>query len=163
MWRQDDARYRFTLTLAKQTQEPPRLLFHHAERIERLQARQYFRVRCNQPVTAGIINVPPGEPIENLGARPDLRQLRGRLVSISAGGLAVEMMANLTARDIIRVPLRLQGFKPVTVAARVVGSEPRGAGNYLVRGEFVDISEDTRDVVAQYVWRRQKPVFQNDS
>lgn len=158
MWRQDDARYRFRLELAEERKGPPRMVFHHAERIERLQARQYYRVRCNQPVDVGIINAPPGETPDDVSARPDLRQLRGRLVSISAGGLGVEVMAHLTDKELIRTTLRFQGFRPVTVVARVVGAESRGAGTYLVRAQFVSIDEETRDVVAQYVWQRQQPV-----
>jgi len=44
----------------------------------------------------------------------------------------------------------------------MVGSSSFPGGRYLIRGCYVDIEDATRDLIAQYVWRRQKPLLGQD-
>ena len=107
MWREDDARYVFTLKVALLEDDPPRVLLHHAPDLKRVQSRAYYRVKHNQPVTFGIVDAPADGNLENVAQRSVRMHLRGRITSISAGGLALEASQNVPSQVLLRVPLDL--------------------------------------------------------
>lgn len=159
LWREDDARYTLTLRIASVQEDPRRVVFHHSTDLKRVQARAYYRVRHNQATSVGIVNSPANDDYEKANSRPVSSRMRGRVTSISAGGLAVEIPQNVPQQVLLRVVLELPATEPLTVTARVVGTEALAGGQHLVRGAFVDIDEETRDKIAHHVWRRQQPIL----
>ena len=162
MWREEDARYLFTTSVARVDGEPPRITLFNAGCEKRMQSRQYYRVRHSQPVTAGIVSYPSDGDFTNVRERPVTTRIRGRITSLSAGGLAIEMPQALPNQVLIRLSLALDEATPVTVDSRIVGVSSLPAGMHLVRVSYVDIDEETRDTIAQYVWRRQQPLLGHD-
>lgn len=184
MWKEDDARYAFKSVIVRLEsvltgtetapaspakppagveQRPPDVVtLSHGTAFQRIQTRAHFRVRHNQPASIGIVQGPSDRDYADAGARHPITHLRGRIVNLSAGGLAVELPQSVPSHVLLRATLDLTDAEPVTVTARIVSVSPLGGGRHLVRGAFVDISEEMRDVIAQYVWRRQQPVPKRD-
>ena len=157
MWREDDARYSFNLTVAEVKREDETVILYHADGIRRIQSRQHFRVRHNQLASIGIIHSRRDDDYEDVAERPVSSRIRGRVTSLSAGGLAVETSQPLSSQSVMRIALTLHEGEPVTANARVVGVSPLSAGRHLIRGAFVGMDDEDRDRIEKYVWWRQQP------
>lgn len=154
-WREDDARYELTLTVAHGEGAPPTISFLHSTGLQRVQARDFFRVRYNQETTIGVLsavnNQEEGQP------RRVVTRVRGRISSLSGGGLAVVTQHVLQVQRLLRVSIELPNETPFEADINTVAVDPIAGGRYLVRGAFVDIAEEKRDAIAHYVMRRQQP------
>ena len=157
LWREDDARYRFRFTIDRVQQNPVRLFLLHAEPLRRMQARAYFRIRVNFPVTAGLITVPVDGMMEGVSELEPSGWISARVTSLSAGGLALETEQTVSSHVLLRIPLELPGNPPVSLTAQVVGVSPLQNSRFLLRAQFVDISEEEREILAHYVLQRQLP------
>lgn len=173
LWREDDARYAFKSTIVRLEHVravppsaiaisegaalPDVIVFCHGTDFQRTQSRAFYRVRHNQPTSVGIVPGPLDGNYEGAALRKPTTHIRARIVSLSAGGMAMETQQPLPQHVLLRATLDMPDTEPVTVTAQIVGVSSVGAGRYLVRGAFVDISESERDVIAQYVWRKQQP------
>lgn len=162
LWREDDARYAFTATVSHLEETPPRVLAWHTATLKRIQARAYYRVRLNQSTIVGLVDAPTDGNYEDVRARPVTARMRGKVVDLSAGGLAIELPQNAPPRVLVRVTLDLPESEPLTVDARIVDTMPRPGGQCLVRSAFVAIDEETRDAIAHYVWLRQQPLLRRE-
>ena len=154
-WREDDARYELTLTVARSEGAPPTISFLHANNLRRVQARDYFRVRCNQETTIGVLSAVSGQ--EDGQPRRVVTRVRGRISSLSGGGLAVVTQHVLQVARLLRVSIELPNERPFEADITTVAVDPIAGGRYLVRGAFVDIPDEKRDAIAHYVMRRQQP------
>ncbi len=161
-WRADDARYTFTSTVARLEEETGQALLNHPADLQRIQARGNYRVRLNVPVMIDLVDAPSDGNYENVRVRPSVGQIRGRLVDLSAGGLAVELSQALPRQVLIRMTLDLEDLELCTVNARIVETVSQPSGRCLVRGAYVDVEEETRDAIAHYVWLRQQPQMKRD-
>lgn len=173
LWREDDARYAFKSNIVRLERArpvplssaaasegnvlPDVIVFSHGTNFQRTQSRAFYRIRHNQPTSVGIVPGPLDGNYEGAALRKPTTHIRARIVSLSAGGMAMETQQPLPQHVLLRATLDMPDTEPVTVTARIVGVSPLSAGRYLVRGSFVDISESERDVIAQYVWRKQQP------
>lgn len=157
LWRRDDGRYSLHFGVAVPPQKDQPILLHHDNNMKRTQARAYLRIHHNQPATIAYVALPAGGQIEEIANRPAGVKRRGRITSLSAGGLAVEIDHPPGPNTVLRVPLGLPGREPFTVHAAIVGSHDLSGGRRLVRGAFMDLEEEQRDVIARYVWERQHP------
>ncbi len=158
MWREEDARYLFTIRFAREDREPSALLFFHTSDLTRMQSRDFYRVRYEQNVTVGILNAPVDGVEQDTRERQVVTKLRGRVTNISAGGLALVAPQAIPSQVLIRVTLEfnLPGSQPVTVDARLVSSVPLSGGRYLVRATFFGIDDESRETIAHYVMHRQQ-------
>jgi c-di-GMP-binding flagellar brake protein YcgR len=154
-WREDDARYELTLTVTHGEGAPPTISFLHANDLRRVQARDYFRVRYNQETTIGVLSAVSGQ--DEGQPRRVVTRVRGRISSLSGGGLAVVTQHVLQVARLLRVSIELPNEKPFEVDVNTVAVDSIAGGRYLVRGAFVDIPEEKRDAIAHYVMRRQQP------
>lgn len=162
LWRRDDGRYSARFEIAGGGSAGDAILLHHDNNMQRTQARAYLRIRHNQPATVGLVNVPQGGDMTGLDARPAASRLRGRITSLSAGGLAIEADQPVPSSYVVlRVPLDLPAHELFTVHAKVVGSHALSGGRHLVRGAFIDIPNEDRDKIARFVWERQQPIGQS--
>ncbi len=149
--RSDDARYAFTARLAFRADSPFILSFLHTKQLERLQSRAYFRVAYTDPVELGILSRHSGADEYEV-----ITRIQGKFRNISAGGFAAITEMAPSRDALVRVTMRLPGFPPFDVDVGLVGLHPLRDRRFLVRGEFVNISEEAQDRVARFVLRRQQ-------
>lgn len=157
MWREDDARYRFSTTVAAIRKAPAELVLTHTKAFRRTQARAHFRIRYEQAAEVAVLPGRVEEQYHDLDQREVITRVRARLTSLSGGGFAMMVNAPIPKQVVLRTRLDLDvDAGPVTVAAALVGSTPLFGGRYLVRGAFVDIDDETRDRITHFVFRKQQ-------
>jgi hypothetical protein len=156
LWREEDARYLFSITVECFDLSPVSWQLRHADQINRMQARAYYRVRYDQPTTITGYRLPEQATLEDaLTTNPAVR-CRGRITNLSAGGLALVTQNDILERMLIRFLLEIPGERRIEPFARVVATAPLSGGRYLIRAMFCEMTEDTRDFIARYVMRRQQ-------
>ena len=166
MWRDDDARYSFQTRVAQYDIGTRTVFLEHTAQMQRHQAREYFRIRHNQPATLALMK--PASPDDVVKGEVGLvdtsrlvvvdNRVRGRINSLSAGGLAFETEKSIQGCTHFCTGVDVQEEEPVAVTARIVGMTPLTGGMFLVRGAFVEIDDETRDRIARYVWHKQQPL-----
>lgn len=158
IFREDDARYAFTASFVRQDREPPLLLFTHTSELKRIQTREHYRVRHEQATTIGVMNAPVDGLVTSGRERRIVTRLRGKIVNISAGGLAVILPQGLPSQVLMRVNIDLafEDIAPFDADARIVASNPLTGGRHLIRAAFVGLEEERRDAIARYVMHRQQ-------
>lgn len=158
LWRDDDARYTFGAKVAG-LEEGGRWRLAHTGHIERVQAREDFRVRFNQPAAIAVLNAPVGDDTANLRARRPVTRIRGRITSLSAGGCAL-VLNQLVARQVmLRINLELEdGQPPLEAEARIIALAQLSGERQLVRTAFVGLDENARERIAKFVLHRQQHV-----
>jgi hypothetical protein len=159
MWREEDARYAFSVVLTRSSEEPPEWLFRHTADLQRTQSRAHFRIRYEPGVSLGIVNAPVDGDMTDVAERPVVARLRGRFISLSGGGFAVMVDQPMPRQVLLRATLELDPeTPPVDVTARIVTTAPLSAGRYLVRAAFAGMSDELRDQVTHFVFHKQQPV-----
>lgn len=162
MWREDDGRYAFDAELARQ-QQPGGWRMLHTSALRRTQARSHYRITHEQPAEIAILEAPLNGVYEGALERTEIAHVHGRVTSLSGGGFAVMLSQPLPAQVLLRLALDLdEPGGALMVAGRVVGSQSLFGGRYLVRCAFVDLSEERRDHITQYVFRRQTHLPKQD-
>lgn len=176
LWREHDARYVFSSVLADHQVVPVGSVsgqgqatgnnesvhvwsFFHTRDLERLQLRTYYRVQYREPVVVGVLAIDKEAGANGSRNRQVTAKILGTFTSLSAGGFAATIGQTVHSNALLRIPLELPGEDPFEVNARVVAIDPKERGEYLLRGEFVNIPEDLRDTIARYVFHRQQPPY----
>ncbi|MDX9974667.1 MAG: PilZ domain-containing protein [FCB group bacterium] len=160
-WRDDDARYLFTVVFVREESDPPAWVVQHTSQMNRMQSRDYFRVRFDQTVTVGVMDPPLGGDLSRLPRQPVTARLRGRITSLSAGGFAMVLQQSVPVHMFLRVHLELPETKPMDIDARIVGTTLLGGGRTLIRGNFVQITDEQREHLVRYVTLlQQRPTEQ---
>lgn len=158
LFRDEDARYAFSTEYVRREKEPIELVFHHTSNLERIQAREHYRVRHEQVTNVGVMNAPLDSHSPNRDRRIVTR-LRGQITNVSAGGFAVIVPQAIPAQVLIRVTLELdlEPAEPFDVDARIVGTTQLPGGRYLIRAAFFEEDAEKRELIAKYVVHRQQP------
>ncbi|MFP4501752.1 MAG: flagellar brake protein [Candidatus Hydrogenedentota bacterium] len=163
IWREEDARYLFSSTLLRMEEQPPRYLFEHTEDINRVQSRAHFRVRFNQKTAVTVLSAPVDDHYVNVEKRPVIAQIRARITSVSGGGLSLMLEQPLPAQVLLRLELALPEEQPMKVNCRIVHVAPLARGRFLVRAAFVDMREETREVITRYTFHKQQALAAKES
>jgi c-di-GMP-binding flagellar brake protein YcgR len=157
MWRDDDARYLFDLKCDQPNAELPGINFYHGTGLERVQARQYFRVRHDQTTDISIINKPVDDAEDvDLMSRPAVTKLRGRITNVSAGGFAAVVHQPVSKQVFLRTTLDLEESEPLTVVCKIVAIIEMAGGRHLLRTQFVGLDPEDRERVAKHVTIKQQ-------
>jgi len=156
MWRDDDARYGFRAVVSRYDHDPPTWVLHHTSELNRIQSREYYRARIDQPTTVRLLKTPLNGATDHTDALTVLHQLEGRITSLSGGGLALLLNRDPGGDRLLRVAIKIPGEAPFDVEVRVVDVEPLGTGRFRIRGAFIGVSEDRRDQIVHYVSHRQQ-------
>lgn len=156
MWREEDARYAFNLRFERYDHAEEAWVFHHADKLNRYQARAHFRIFYDHAVTLGLASPPKNgnEPHSQGGAAID--RIRGRVTSLSAGGLAVQIQQPIDKKLRLHTELDLADEGTVDTVAEIVAIHALPGGRYLVRAHFIAMDDEVRDQIARYVTRRQQ-------
>ena len=159
MWHEEDARYVFATRVVHYESAPPMWAFEHTSHLDRVQARAYYRIHHEQTAMIGVVNAPLDDNLSDVSQRPVITRLRGQIISLSAGGIAVVSGQPIPKQVILRVPLELGQGTCSTVDAKIVVATPLSAGRYLVRAVFINMEDDVREDIAHYVVQRQQPLL----
>ena len=161
LWRDDDARYELKSAVAQSDDATQTWSLLHPEDLRRVQARDYYRVRYDQETSAALLAsmLAADEDGSDLRNRRVITRLRGRIISLSAGGLAMVTQHTVHTQALLRVGLEIPDEQPFETEVSVVGVDPISGGRHLVRGAFVGMPDAKRDVIARYVMRRQRPLL----
>ncbi|MBI5095782.1 MAG: PilZ domain-containing protein [Candidatus Hydrogenedentes bacterium] len=158
MWRDEDARYAFNATLARVETHPPGWVLRHATQVNRTQSRAHYRVQHDQSCTVGILEGPVDGDTARVKERRAITKMRGRITSLSAGGVAILTYQAVPRQVLLRISVDLPGYEVFETEARIISSSALSAGRWLIRASFVNIEEDKRDSIAHYVLDRQQPL-----
>ncbi len=156
LWREEDARYLFNTEVAAYDEPPATWRLHHTKDLRRTQARRHFRVRHDQPVTVGVINAPADGNKDDVRHRRIVTRLRGRVTSLSAGGCAVVLKQAVARQVMLRLAIELPDGQTLETEAEIVASSAISGGRYLLRLQFVGLSDEERDHIARYVLQKQQ-------
>jgi hypothetical protein len=170
LWRADDARYMFATRVHKPMYSAKlAVMLEHADKLERTQARTFYRVRVSLPITvAELVSQEPEEleKVSDVGLLPTRRQFMGTLGSISGGGVSLVSKSRVNVDDLIRVEidlarayLEIEQPPPadaderhkVQAVCKVVSVSALPGPRYLVRGSFALINETDRDRIVRFV------------
>lgn len=156
MWRDDDGRYAFDSVLARAENRPAAWMMRHTENLIRTQSREHYRILHEQSADIAIVEAPRNAEYAGMMEREEMARVQGRVCSLSGGGFAVTVAQPLPPQVLLRLTLQLDAHAGhLRVLGKVVGSQALFAGRYLVRCSFVDMGDEQRDMVSQYVFRRQ--------
>ncbi len=156
LWRDEDARYAFSTTVASYEDLPPQWRLDHANDLIRTQARDHFRVRHDQHTTVDILNASLDGDDSDIAKRRVVTKLRGRVTSLSAGGCALVIPQEVSRQVLLRIELEVDEEEPMLVGARIVSSSGISGDRVLVRAAFVNLDDAHRDRIAKYVLQRQQ-------
>ncbi len=164
MWREEDARYLFEAPLVGVDAAAKTWNFHHAENLTRNQSRAYFRLRIEQTVSVAVLNATLTDDYEGVMVREPVTELRGRITSLSGGGVAVVFQQPVPKQVLLRIPLSIPSLGgTLKVIVRPIASHQLSAGRSLLRGMFVAMSDETREAITRYVFSKQKLLPSADS
>jgi hypothetical protein len=155
-WRDDDAVYRWRSRLDRIEEKPARWVFNHCHALDREQKREHFRVRFDQTVDVELLPMPANDNFDSIESAAAVARIRGRVTSLSAGGVAMEVHQVLPRKVCLRMTLPLKRSGEARGVARVVSSNVLSGGRMAVRAEFVHLDEGAEDRIAKYVLEWQQ-------
>lgn len=163
LWREEDARYTFDTRLLRVENGARQWVFAHTGELKRIQSRAHFRVHFDQAATVAIIEAPADGNYEDADRFPVVARVRGRITSLSGGGIAGLFEDPLPARVLLGLDLELPGAGAVPVLVRIVHTAPLARGRYLVRGAFVNLSEENQDAISRYTLLKQQALASKEA
>ncbi len=164
VWRDEDARYRFSARFLRRESDPPEWVFEHATELIRLQSRAHYRIRIHQVEDIAVLNAPVDGDYSDLDKREAVTRFRGQITSLSGGGFAAVLPQPVPKQVLLRTKIRLgPGVDPVLVTARIVETTPISADRHLVRAAFVGLPEDDQERITHYVMQHQPTLRHEDN
>jgi hypothetical protein len=180
-WRGDDARYTFKTQVHKSLVSPKlAIVLAHADRLQRTQARTFYRVRLSVPTSVAPLLL--GDPAElervsDISSLPSRSRFEGTITSLSGGGVSIVSRSRVSVDDLLLVEINLarayaQMEVPVPDDAReataidavckVVGVSALPAPRYLIRASFALINETDRDKIVRFVNIKEQKIATED-
>jgi len=159
-WRTGDTEYRFTSTLRSKTPpERDQLFLAHASKLERLQNRDFFRLRVNLPVTLydlpdpDLAEISQDEFVLPQEARP---VLTGDLVDVSVGGCAVRSEQELLVDSLVVIDPEIGG--PFSLGRMIcrVGQAREETDARLLTLEYVNATPNVQDRLMRELYAQQQ-------
>ena len=139
----------------------PTILVRAAGGMEKVQRREFFRVRTSLPIQlTGIESTPTGAQANKTSGM----HLIARTVDISGGGLSIHKEFSIQLGTEFEIKLTLEPDQlPLELSATVVYSEPvktfQGKQLYRVAMQFVDIGEGSRRRIVRHIFKLQQQMM----
>jgi c-di-GMP-binding flagellar brake protein YcgR len=181
-WRGDDARYSFRTKVLKSLHSPKlAIVLGHAQRLERTQARTFYRVRISVPATVAELALKDPEELErasDVRSFPSRGGFPGTIGSLSGGGVSMVFKSRVNVDDLLRVEIDLArayadiekaapedvtGAGNIDAACKVVSVSALPGPRYLVRASFALINETDRDKIVRFVNVKEQKLAEEDS
>ena len=157
LWREEDARYLFEAVVLREDKESRVWVLRHAESMTRNQSRVYFRLRMEQAVQVSVLNATLNDNYDGIYEWEAVTQLRGRVTSLSGGGLAIVFQQPLPKQVLLRIPLSIPSLGGVLqVIVQPISTQTLSGGRCFLRGMFVAMDEGTREAITRYIFSKQK-------
>lgn len=164
LWRDEDARYLFDVILLNVDPEKGGWEVWHADTITRNQSRAYFRLRMEQSVEVSILDASLKEDYKGIYDREAVTQVRGRLTSLSGGGLAIAFQQPIPKQVLLRFAISIPSLGgALRVIVRPIASQSLAGGQCQLRGMFVNMDEETREAITRYIFSKQKLLSSTDA
>jgi len=180
-WRGDDARYTFR-TQVRESLHSPKLavVLGHADKLDRTQARTFYRVRVSIPTTVAELALKDPEELErasDVRVLPSSRQIAGTISSLSGGGVSMVLKSRVNVDDLLRVEINLArayadieeaapddvtGTDSLAAACKAVSVSALPGPRYLVRASFALINETERDKIVRFVNIKEQKLAKED-
>ncbi len=180
-WRGDDARYMFKTQVHKSLVSPKlAIVLAHADRLERTQARTFYRVRLSVPTTVAPLAL--RDPVElervsDISSLPSRGRFEGSITSLSGGGASIVSRSRVNVDDLLLVEIDLvRAYVQMEVAVpddaretqtldavcKVVGVSALPGPRYLIRARFALINETDRDRIVRFVNVKEQKIATED-
>lgn len=157
MWREQDARYMFHITVKRVDKSPPVWVVRHTDRLDRMQSRAHYRIHTEYNTTFSILNAPLDGDMSDVHERQAITKTRGRITSLSGGGFAAVIGQAIPKQVLLRTLLAIPtSEKPIQIVGKPVDVSPMSGGHFLVRAAFVAMSDEARDRIAKHVAHHQR-------
>lgn len=164
MWRDEDARYRFSARFLRRESDPPEWVFEHATELIRMQSRAHYRIRIRQVEDIAVLNAPVDGDYSDLDKREAVTWFRGEITNLSGGGFAALLPQPVPKQVLLRTRIRLGGgVDPVLVTAQIIETTPLSADKHLIRAAFVGLREDDQERITHYVMQHQPTLRHKDN
>ena len=180
-WRGDDARYTFRTKVHESLHSPKlAIVLGHAQKLERTQARTFYRVRVSIPTTVAELALKEPEELErasDVRSLPSSRQLEGTISSLSGGGVSMVLKSRVNVDDLLRVDINIArayadieeaapddvtGTESLAAACKAVSVSALPGPRYLVRASFALINETERDTIVRFVNIKEQKLAKED-
>ena len=159
-WRHGDTEYKFrTRLLPDSGHGRGTLLLGHADELERVQRRDFFRLGTRIPASLYDLppdvdpSTPPGEIVIEPGTPPSYEAI---IVDLSAGGLLASTTVQKDDDEHFTIGASLDGeFSLAGIVCQLVRSEPRGEDRYLQHLEFTNVNDTLQDRLVRQIHNAQ--------
>jgi c-di-GMP-binding flagellar brake protein YcgR len=155
-WLDEDGRYIFESEIIKRPGTHAQWRLDHTAKLKRTQNRAHFRIRYNSDTSIGLITAPADLDSETLNKRKPVSKIRGKITSLSAGGLALVMPQPVSDRMVLRVDLPVDGGETISTHLKIISSSTISGGRVLLRGCFVGINDTDRDRLSKFILHKQQ-------
>jgi len=155
-WMDEDARYIFDSPIVKRPGTQAQWRLTHTSDLKRTQNRAHFRIRYSSDASIGLVNAPADLNSETLKKRKPVSKLRGKITSLSAGGIAVVMPQPISDRVVLRVELAVENGASVLAHVKIISTSTISGGRSLMRGCFVGLDDTDRDQLAKFIVHKQQ-------
>ncbi len=149
-WREGDTEYRFRSTVLESAAGTTTLFFSHAEKLERIQKRDLFRLEVHFELLL--------EPVaETSDPKSEQREppVASAVVNISGGGLGLLSARPLEVGALLQIPAKISTPFPIAGLRCQVNECQRQGQQYKIGLEFVDISARLQSEIVRLIYRRQ--------
>lgn len=145
LWRDGDTEYRFRTEILEVDDRTTTIRLRHAESLERVQLRDYYRARVDAPLTLFVLpkRVEEIAP-ETVPSRATAR-LEGTLLDLSGGGMSVQLPKPVPRLGEIVVDPDYDGPFPLGAAHLLLVDQTQRGQGWHVRLQFADLPESVRD------------------
>lgn len=159
-FRENDGFYQFeTLALRDVDEHSPLfLLLAHAELVNRIQSRKFYRTRISIPFHFRCFAWDDHPEYRYRGGEPEPAEgLEGQVLDLGAGGIKFGTPAELGRNDMIVFDLRLTSEVTIPdVLGKVVGVERSpGDGGSIVNLRFLNIRPGDQDLIAHLIQQQR--------
>lgn len=155
-WLDEDGRYIFESPIVKRSGTHAQWRLNHTTKLKRTQNRAYFRIRYNHDTSVGLVTAPADLDSETLKKRKPISKIRGKITSLSAGGLAVVMPQPVSDRMVLRIELPIERGDPISTHIKIISASTISGGRTLLRGCFIGIDDADRDHLAKFILHKQQ-------
>lgn len=128
-----------------------KLSFKHTRRLIRRQLRNWVRIDVNLPMS-GSVPPRPGD------SRPPL-PMKGRIVDLSGGGLALRLPVQLQVGSVLSVDFQLNENAMVGIVVEIIRVAPIRVGEeqmFQHSVSFKDLPKTSQERIVRYVFEKQR-------
>ncbi|HJP34322.1 MAG TPA: hypothetical protein QGF95_27565 [Candidatus Latescibacteria bacterium] len=144
-WRDGDTEYRFRTEILEVVEHTTTIRLRHAEELERVQQRDFYRIRINAPIRlyalpVGVEEITPERVAETATKRQD-----ATLIDLSGGGLSTFQEDPVPRHAEVVVDPEYDGPFPLGGAHLLIVDQTQKEEGWHVRLQFADLPAVVRD------------------